>query len=254
MNFLKSLFRCFGPGSAYIVPAIEGPDDFKSNVKVGRGVRQKSQLDTGTGNDIENDCLLLIGMIRVDENEIVNSSFGDPTKALKFSFVDLTLSTAFRAPVGKVLNGISPLRMVLGKAILRDVSDFHTDCDTKAMVTAVHSFLDNMGRGRSFRESKSKSFSNPGSLTFEGLIIITVSTRRNYVMLSVSCHFEDQFDTLKASSSCQLMPSCLLLRIYSSWRYMTTCRMLKVNRQHSCTAMYSCASRGCAHISSQYAP
>lgn len=252
MNFLKSLFRCFGPGSAYIVPAIE--DDLKSNAKVGRGVRQKTQLDTGTGSDIENDCLLLIGMIRVDENEIVDSSFGDPTKALTFSFVDLTLSTAFRAPVGKVLNGISPLRMILGKTILRDVSDFHTDSDTKAMVTAIYSFLDNMGRGRSFRDSKSKSFSNPGSLTFEGLIIITVSTSRNYVMLSVSCHFEDQFDTLKASSSCHLKPSCLLLRIYYSWQYMTTCRMRKANRQHCCTAMYSCASRGCAPISSLSAP
>jgi hypothetical protein len=176
MNFLKSLFRCFGPGSAYIVPAIEAPDDFKSSSKVGRGVRQKTQLDTGTGNDTENDCLLLIGMIRVDENEIVNSSFADPTKALTFSFVDMTISSAFRTPAGKIPNGISVLRMVLGKTILRDVSDFITDSDTKAMVTAISGFLENMGRGRSYRETKSRAVSSPGSLTFEGLIIITVRT------------------------------------------------------------------------------
>ena len=174
MNFLKSLFRCFGPGSAYIVPAIDAQDEFKSHPKVGRGVRQKTQLCTGTGNETESDCLLLIEMIRVDENETVNSTFSDPTKALTFSFNDLSLSSAFRGPVGKSGNGISPLRMLLGKTILRDINDLNTDYDTKAMVTAISSFLDNVERCRDHKDTKSKPIISPRSLTLEGRIIITV--------------------------------------------------------------------------------
>lgn len=177
MNFFKNLFRCFGPGSAYIVPAVEAADDGKGDAKFGRGVRQKSQLEAGNSSDTEDDCLLLIGMIQIDETDRIGNYFTDPSNALIFSFVDHTLSSAFRTPLGKSSNSISIFRMLLGKTILRDINELNTEQDTKALINAISSFLDSIERCRIQIDGKSKTVLNAKSLSCEGFIIILVSLK-----------------------------------------------------------------------------
>lgn len=177
MNFFKNLFRCFGSGSAYIVPAVEATNDCKGDAKLGRGVRQKSQLEVANGSDTEDDCLHLIGMIQVDENDMIGSSFIDPTNLLQFSFVDNALSPAIRTPLGKISNSISIFRMLLGKTILRDINDLNTEQDTKALVNAISRYLENIDRSKSQIDCKSKALSNGRSLSCEGSAIILVSLK-----------------------------------------------------------------------------
>ena len=176
-SFFSRLFRCFAPGSAYVVPIAETADSVSDTKKLGRGVRQKSQFDA-TSPDTEMDCIKLIEMIRVDVNITIDTALRDPTLSVLFSFADLTISSAssFRSPGGgKAHTGISLLRMLVSRTILRDVNDMNTESDTKALVLAITSFLDNLERSynQKIKSSPDKKH-GAGSLSHESQLILTV--------------------------------------------------------------------------------
>ena len=175
-NFFLSLFRCFTPGSAYVVPVGEAPESGSvESRKLNRGVRQKSQLDSLKCANIEPDCLYLIETIRVDENAEFNSTLRDPTGAVLFSFTDRTISSAIRSPGNKASQNFSSFRMLILRTILRDFNDNQTENDTKTLVLATSSFLDSLERFQKYSEQKLKShFSTCGSMSQEGLLTLTV--------------------------------------------------------------------------------
>ena len=183
INFLKSLFRCFGPGSAYVVPASETLEDSKCGAKVGREVRRKKSSDVSRSVDTESDCMLLIGTIKVTHNVAADLTYSDPSMAFSFSFTNATLHTAFRTPLGK--NGISAFRMLLGKTILRDVKDVKRDFDTKTLVSLINYYTNNVncGRGRGDTTPMTPmtvmSSTMSRTLTLEDMIIITVRSISN---------------------------------------------------------------------------
>ena len=175
-GFLTRLFRCFTPGSAYVVPIVEAAYSGSSELKrPSKGLRQKSKLETVNSTDIEADCVSLIDIIRVDVNTAFTPQFRDPTGAVLFSFEELSISSVFRSTGGKVPHGISYFRMLIGRTVLRDVNDLHTVNDKKSLVLAISSFLDNLERLYKHTDKKLGSYLNNGVLTYEGLIILTVS-------------------------------------------------------------------------------
>ena len=186
-SFFLSLFRCFTPGSAYVVPVVEAPE--LGNVesrKLNRGVRQKSQLDSLKCVNIEPDCLYLIEMIRVEESIEFNSTLRDPTGAVLFSFTDRTISSTIRSPGGKASQNFSSFRMLIMRTILRDFNENQTENDTKTLVLAISSFLDSLERFQKYSEQKLKShFSTCTSMSQEGLLMITVMERRMQLVSDV---------------------------------------------------------------------
>lgn len=197
INFLKSLFRCFGPGSAYIVPASETLEDSRCGAKVGRDVRRKKSSDGTRSVDTQSDCLLLIGMIKLRHNVAADLSSSDPSKAFTISFADASLHRAFRSPLGK--NGISAFRMLLGKTILRDVKDVKRDFDTKTLVGLINHYTANIHCGHGQGDTTPMTpmtvmtSSMSRTLTQEDMIIITVR----------SMHYETKFVEILLSSESQ---------------------------------------------------
>lgn len=183
INFLKSLFRCFGPGSAYIVPASETLEDSRCGAKVGRDVRRKKSSDGTRNVDTESDCLLLIGMIKLTHNVVADLTSSDPSKAFTISFADASLHHAFRSPLGK--NGISAFRMLLGKTILRDVKDVKRDFDTKTVVSLIDHYTANINCGHDKGDTTPMTpmtvmtSSMSRTLNQEDMIIITVRSMHN---------------------------------------------------------------------------
>lgn len=175
-NFFLSLFRCFTPGSAYVVPVVATADlGTVESKQLNRGVKQKRQSDSLNNLNIEPDCIFLIEMIRVDENVEFNSTLRDPTGAILFTFMDRTISSTIRSPGGKTLQNISVFRMLVVRTILRDLNDTHTENETKTIVSAISSFLDSLERLQKYSEQKLKShFSTCASTSQESLLMLTV--------------------------------------------------------------------------------
>jgi hypothetical protein len=178
--YLQRLFRCFQPGSAYILPIIDGVEENEIERKLSVGLRkQKSApLDSWTGIDTENDCVSLLEALKIENKAIINV-FTDPTSVIFFSFIDLTLSAVF-SPGGKIPNpnnGISVFRMLVGRTILRDVNDKNNDGDVRTLIFAVNSFVDVLEQRSKQFNVKSKS-SLGASLTHDGSIILTVKFTR----------------------------------------------------------------------------
>ena len=175
-SFFNRLFRCFAPGSAYVVPIVEAAyNGSVESKKLSRVLKQKSQLDTLNSANIETDCVFLMEMIRIEVSAASVPVFRDPTGAVLFSFEDLSMSSAFRSSGGKVPHGISLFRMLIGRTVLRDFNDLHTENDKKSLVLAVSSFLDHLERLYKFSDKKLGIYLSNGSLSHECLIILTVN-------------------------------------------------------------------------------
>jgi hypothetical protein len=187
INFFKSLFRCFGPGSAYVVPATETLEDLKCGSKVGRDVRLKRSSEGSKSVDTESDCLLLIGTIKLTHHIAADLTSSDPSKAFTFSFTDINLHTAFRSPLGKT--GISAFRMLLGKTILRDVKDVKRDFDTKTLVSLINHYTSNVNLSRGLGDTipmtplTVMTTTMSRTLTQEDMIIITVRSIINDIQI-----------------------------------------------------------------------
>lgn len=206
INFLKSLFRCFGPGSAYIVPASETLEDSRCGAKVGRDVRRKKSSDGTRNVDTESDCLLLIGMTKLKHNVAADLTSSDPSKAFTISFADASLHHAFRSPLGK--NGVSAFRMLLGKTILRDVKDVKRDFDTETLVSLIDQYTANINCGHGQGDTTPMTpmtvmtSSMSRTLNQEDIIIITVRSMHNEIK-SIEMHL--------LSESCNIAYVCICL-------------------------------------------
>ena len=178
INFLKSLFRCFGPGSAYVVPATESLEDLKCGSKVDGNFRPKRSSDRSKNVDTESDCLLLIGTIKLTHHIAADLTSSDPSKAFTFSYNDINLHTAFRSPLGK--SGISAFKMLLGRTILRDVKDVKRDFDTKTLASLINHYTSNVNLSRGLGDTipmtplTIMTSTMSRTLTQEDMIIITV--------------------------------------------------------------------------------
>ena len=179
MIFKRLLCLCT-PGSSYrqVAPSEkEHDDDDVSGMQLMLfNIKKKfnnEESDTNNGN-IERDCFSLVENIRIDGRDVTHSLFADPTCIVILTFDDATLSSVLRGE--GVHTGISKLRMLAGKTILRVVSLESSESDLRVLVSVISSFLDISQRQQRLsytsRSQLSKHFLN--TLSSEGSLVLTV--------------------------------------------------------------------------------
>ena len=179
MIFKRLLCLCI-PGSSYrqVAPSEKehDSDDVSGMQLMLFNIKKKfnnEESDTSNGN-IERDCFSLVENIRIDDPDISHSLFADPTCIVILSFDDTTLSSVLRGE--GVHTGISKLRMLAGKTILRLASLESTENDLRVLVSVISSFLDISQRQQRLsytsRSQLSKHFVN--TLSSEGSLVLTV--------------------------------------------------------------------------------
>ena len=179
MIFKRLLCLCI-PGSSYrqVVPSEKehDSDDVSGMQLMLFNIKKKfnnEESDTNNGN-IERDCFSMVENIRIDEPASAHSLFADPTCIVILSFDDAALSSVLRGE--GVDTGISKLRMLAGKTILRVLSLESNESDLRVLVSVISSFLDIYQKQQRLsytsRSQLSKHFAN--SLSSEGSLVLTV--------------------------------------------------------------------------------